>query len=179
MTGAGNTEPAIKAGGNITITGTANVVASNSGTGANSGGIVSGGKTTISTTGGVNITSTGAADAINATGGVEITNGVNIIEALGGGHAINANDGNGAISITGGHTEITDQGRGTNPYPPTMSGADTVVIVNGQIIFGKPVTPDNPDNYDKRRSSGGCDAGVGVFALALLPLACGVKRKEK
>ncbi|GHS95810.1 hypothetical protein AGMMS50276_12800 [Synergistales bacterium] len=203
VTGAGNTEPAIKAGRNITITGTANVVASNSGTGANSGGIVSGGKTTISTTGGVNITSTGAADAINATGGVEITNGVNIIEALGGGnaintdnvkitggantieasgggHAINANNGNGTISITGGHTEITDQGSGTNPYPPAMSGVDTVVIVNGQIIFGKPVTPDNPDYDDKRRSSGGCDAGVGVFALALLPLACmGMKRKEK
>ncbi|GHS93225.1 hypothetical protein AGMMS50276_03080 [Synergistales bacterium] len=102
----------------------ANVIASNSGTGANSGGMASGGKTTIST--------------------------------------------------------ITDQGRGTNPYPPTMSGADTVVIVNGQIIFGKPVTPDNPDYDDKRRSSGGCDAGVGVFALALLPLACmGMKRKEK
>ncbi|GHS95173.1 hypothetical protein AGMMS50276_09790 [Synergistales bacterium] len=201
VTGTGNTEPAIKAGGDITITGTANVIASNNGTGANSGGTASGGKTTISTTGGVNITSMDA-DAINATGGVEITNGVNIIEALGaghaintdnvkitggtntiealgGGHAINANNGNGTISITGGHTEITDQGRGTNPYPPAMSGADTVVIVNGRIIFGKPVTPDNPDYDDKRRSSGGCDAGVGVFALALLPLACGMKRKEK
>ncbi|GHS98740.1 hypothetical protein AGMMS50276_21070 [Synergistales bacterium] len=149
----------------------------------------------------MNITSTGAADAINATGGVEITNGVNTIEALGGGnaintdnvkitngvntiealgggHAINANNGNGAISITGGHTEITDQGSGTNPYPPTMNGADTVVIVNGQIIFGKPVTPYDPYDGNKRRSNGGCDAGVGVFAIALLPLACGMKRKR-
>ncbi|GHV35450.1 hypothetical protein FACS1894187_08190 [Synergistales bacterium] len=36
VTGTGDTEPAIKAGGDITITGTANVIASNSGTGANS-----------------------------------------------------------------------------------------------------------------------------------------------
>ncbi|GHS92649.1 hypothetical protein AGMMS50276_01020 [Synergistales bacterium] len=192
VTGAGNTEPAIKAGGDITITGTANVIASNSGTGANSGGTASGGKTIISTIGGVNITSTGAADAINATGGVDITNGANTIEASGGGHAINAAGGNGAISITGGHTEITDQGSGTNPYPPAMSGADTVVIVNGQIIFGDPATPDNPDDPDNgdnlgnpdngyesgSGSSGGCDAGAGG-ALVLVASIWATRKKVK
>ncbi|GHV37889.1 hypothetical protein FACS1894187_15810 [Synergistales bacterium] len=183
VTGTGNTEPAIKAGGDITITGTADVIASNSGTGANSGGTVSGGKTTISTTGGVNITSTGTADAINATGGVEITNGVNTIEASGTGNAINANDGNGTISITGGHTEITDQNSGTNPYPPEMSGADTVVIVNGQIIFGGPATPDDPDNDDESggrgRGRGGCDAGTGAGTLALLAAMLWKRRRTK
>ncbi|GHV44532.1 hypothetical protein FACS1894204_01790 [Synergistales bacterium] len=122
VTGTGNTEPAIKAGGNVTITGTANVVASNSGTG----------------------------DAINAGGG------------------------NGAIIITGGCTEVTDQGSGTNPYPPTMSGDNTVVIVNGQIIFGDPATPNNPDNNDESGGNGGgggCDAGTGAGTLALLALA--------
>ncbi|GHS87871.1 hypothetical protein AGMMS49957_08480 [Synergistales bacterium] len=115
VTGTGDTEPTIKAGGDITITGTANVVASNSGTG----------------------------------------------------DAINAGNGSGTISITGGRTEVTDQGNGTNPYPPTMSGANTVVIVNGRMIFGN------------SSSGGGCDAGAGVFALALLPLAyAGMKRKR-
>ncbi|GHS90059.1 hypothetical protein AGMMS49957_14800 [Synergistales bacterium] len=135
VTGTGNTEPTIKAGGDITITGTANVIASNSGTG----------------------------DAINAGGG------------------------NGTITITGGRTEVTDQGNGMNPYPPAMSGANTVVIVNGQIIFGNTATPNNPNNGDESGDegsggggedggsggggSGGCDAGTGAGMLALLAAA--------
>ncbi|GHV48542.1 hypothetical protein FACS1894204_12850 [Synergistales bacterium] len=122
VTGTGNTESAIQAGGDITITGTANVTASNSGTG----------------------------------------------------YAINANNGNGTISITGGHTELTGSGDGTNPYPPAMSGANTVVIVNGQIIFGDSTTPDNPDS----RNRGGCNAGAGLMGLAALALL-GANRSGK
>ncbi|MDR3281140.1 MAG: carbohydrate-binding domain-containing protein [Synergistaceae bacterium] len=176
VTGTGNTNPAIKAGGDLTITGNANVAAE--GFGANSGGTKSGGKTTLSTSGNMDVTSSGSADAVNAAGGVEITGGTNTIEAGGTGYVI---DGNGAITITGGYTEITsaDPDKAANPYPPEMSGADTVVIVNGVTIFGG--TNPNPNNGDS--GGGGCDAGTGgasLLALALLTLS-GVegKRKEK
>ncbi|GHS91423.1 hypothetical protein AGMMS49957_18200 [Synergistales bacterium] len=144
--------PAISSEGDIIIdsgtvkaivTGTANVVASNSGTGADSGAIASGKDIIISSDTFV------------------------IAESKGNGAAISAGNGSGTISITGGRTEVTDQSSGTNPYPPAMSGANTVVIVNGRTIFGN------------SNSGGGCDAGAGVFALALLPLVyAGMKRKR-
>jgi hypothetical protein len=48
-----------------------------------------------------------------------------------------------------------------------MSGAGTVVVVNGQPAFGDP--SQNPDINNNGR--GGCDAGTSIFALCLLPLA--------
>ncbi|GHV41337.1 hypothetical protein FACS1894187_23000 [Synergistales bacterium] len=59
------------------------------------------------------------------------------------------------------------------------------IIVNGTAATLAPgestkANDEIPRNPNNGRSGGGCDAGVGVLALALLPLACaGMKRKEK
>jgi hypothetical protein len=201
VTGTGNTDPAIASDGNITVTGTASVIASNRGTGTdstaigaggdltiagsaavqangagtNSGGTKSGGRTVLSTSGSVDITGTGTADAVNAAGGIEISNGTNTIEATGTGYALNGN-GSG-IAITGGRTDITSADPAkTADSAPAMSGAGTVVVINGQPAFGDPGQNPDPGND----GGGGCNAGagMGILGLGLLPLASlGKKRK--
>jgi hypothetical protein len=201
VTGTGSTDPAIASGGNITVTGTANVIASNlgtgtdstaigaggnltiagsaavqaSGTGSNSGGTKSGGRTTLSTSGNVEITGTGTADAVNAAGGIEISNGTNTIEAAGSGYALNG--GGAGIAITGGRTDITSADPGkTADTAPAMSGAGTVVVINGQPAFGDP--GQNPNTNPNNSGGGGCDTGMGILGLGLLPLiSLGRKRK--
>jgi hypothetical protein len=55
-----------------------------------------------------------------------------------------------------------------------MSGAGTVVVINGQPAFGDP--NQNPD--PNSGGGGGCDAGMSIFALCFLPLVnLGRKRK--